>query len=896
LALSIDQFARMSRLLDEALALDAEQRREWLAALPAADHDLAPALQAVLFPDQKVRGFLDQFRTLARFEPGADMEAAGPAAVVPGERVGPYELERRLGAGGMAEVWLARRADGAYQRQVALKLPKLDRLRRDLAQRFAYERDILAGLEHVHIARFYDAGVRPDGLPYLAMEYVPGQPLTDWCDAQRLGIRKRIELFLQVLDAMQYAHDRQVVHRDIKPSNILVTESGQVRLLDFGVAKLLADADRTDLTRVYGRALTPDYASPEHLLGDEADVASDVFSLGVVLHELLTGNRPDRLLPATSQELRASTAATVPIQRPSTRLADGAAISRSTTQPDLAKGLRGDLDAIVVKSIRPAPAQRYASAAELAQDLRRYLAGEPVLAQPDSVAYRTAKFARRHRPVLATLAAAAVAGVAVAMLAPVRRPVPPVDAVAAPAAAVAQKSIAVLPFVDMSEKKDQEYFSDGLSEELISHLARMSDLKVIARTSSFQFKGKSEDVRSIGKRLGVAYILEGSVRKAGRDLRITAQLVRAADGAQSWSQTYERNLADIFTVQDEIAGTVARALQGAMTAGVRRPQAATNVDAYNAILKADFLWNRSMPGDGERALALYREATRLDPGYAPAWARLGQSYHLLGYYGERPVAQARREALDAVQRALAIDPDLSDAHRALGGIDRDFDWNWKEAKREFARAAELDPNDRASRADLGYLTWMETGRIDGEIDALREELLRDPLATRSLWLLGISYWAARRYPESIQAYVQLQELNPGFGGAAALHAQALLFDGQLERALAVVQREPQEEMRLSVLPCLYWRMNRPADSDRAMQNQERRYGSHASEYFIARSHACRGENPAALDWLELALQRRLAGVQNVKFDPYFDALRKEPRFQRVLVAMRLDEPAVAASP
>jgi len=265
MVLSAEQIARMSRLLDEALPLSPDQRQRWLSALAPEHVDLASALRRALLPQQDRIKDAQRLDTLPKLDAGPAPEAAG--AIAPGQHVGPYQLVRLLGVGGMAEVWLAQRADGAFKRDVALKLPLLARLRSDLVRRFARERDILAALEHPNIARLYDAGVSPDGLPYLAMEYVPGQPLMDWCDAQRLDLSERFRLFLQVLDAVQYAHARQVLHRDIKPSNILVLDSGQVRLLDFGVAKLLAEEEQdAQLTRMYGRALTPELlpAAAEH--------------------------------------------------------------------------------------------------------------------------------------------------------------------------------------------------------------------------------------------------------------------------------------------------------------------------------------------------------------------------------------------------------------------------------------------------------------------------------------------------------------------------------------------------------------------------------------------------------------------------------------------------------
>src|SRR5580692_11170611 len=637
MGLSIPQMALMSRLLDEALPLDEAGRRAWLDALPAEHEDLAQALRDALLPGDARVADVSALGTLPKFGAGdvpSDVLASG---LQPGARVGPYQLIRLLGAGGMAEVWLARRADGAFRREVALKLPMLARAQAGLEARFARERDILASLEHPHIARLYDAGVDPQGLPYLAMEYVQGESLTHWCDAHRLGLRERLVLFLQVLEAVQYAHAKQVIHRDLKPSNILVTESGQVRLLDFGIARLL-EAEETDqlgLTSVYGRALTPDYASPELLRGDPIDERSDLYSLGVLLYELLSGTRPYRLKSAASIGALDQAIATLEVKKPSLQL-EAAATRNSTVEP-LARQLRGDLDAIVLKALAKDPAQRYPSAVAIADDLRRYLEGRPIRAQPARVVYRLRKLVLRNRTLVGisvTALAAILATVGYALYRESRAqvtvsakalaaPAAPSPADAAAAFAPPAHSIAVLPFVNMSGEKDQEYFSDGLTAELLNSLSRITELQVAARTSAFSFKGKDTDIGTIARKLNVATVLEGSVRRSGNTLRITTQLINAVTGFHLWSKTYDRDLGDVLKLQTEIATAVASALKvtllGDVAArvelgGTRNPAACDaylrGAKAYSSIRDAK---------DHPTALAAYTDAIRLDPQYALAW-------------------------------------------------------------------------------------------------------------------------------------------------------------------------------------------------------------------------------------------------------------------------------------
>lgn len=413
---STAEWAQLSKLLEAGLDVPESSREAWLTGLT----ELTPKLQSAL------REMLDQardlesdslLRTLPKFTRTAGGGKRMAEAAQEGREFGPYRLIRELGRGGMGSVWLADRVDGSLNRHVALKLPHA-MLDHQFLERFQRERDILASFTHTNIAQIYDAGVSPEGHPFIALEYVEGAGLLPYCDDLRLGVRERLQLFLQVLGAVQYAHSHLVIHRDLKPGNILATKSGEVKLLDFGIAKLITGeaGHDTELTEVGSRAFTVDYAAPEQILGQPVSTASDVYSLGVILCELLAGARPyslKRNLAMASEEA----ALTISVHKPSQLVNDAAARTRATTPKKLAATLKGDLDTIVLKALKSEPAERYASADAFAQDIRRYLQGEAVLAQPESVAYRAKKFVLRHKiPALASslavLAILAVAGVA----------------------------------------------------------------------------------------------------------------------------------------------------------------------------------------------------------------------------------------------------------------------------------------------------------------------------------------------------------------------------------------------------------------------------------------------------------------------------------------------------
>jgi serine/threonine-protein kinase len=393
MTLKREQMAVISRLLDEALVLDEAGRRRWLQDLPSEHQQLAGSLRAALFPEPARR---DSLGTLPKIIASEDSQTL-PSGLE-GTRVGPYRVLSLLGYGGMGSVWLAERADGLFTRRVALKLIHPALKSRVISERFTREREILASLNHPNIARLLDAGFTDDGQSYLALDYVAGAPLTTYCDERRLGTRERLELFRQVLSAVQYAHANLVIHRDLKPANILVTEEGQVQLLDFGIAKLLTEgeAKETELTQLGGRALTPDYAAPEQIAGAPVTTAADVYALGVMLYELLTGERPYRLKRDSRGALEEAILRAEPVAPSRAASSEAAAAARATTAKKLSSSLRGDLDTIAIKAMKKSPAERYPTVNAFGEDIERFLRGDVVLAQPDSAVYRALKFARRH--------------------------------------------------------------------------------------------------------------------------------------------------------------------------------------------------------------------------------------------------------------------------------------------------------------------------------------------------------------------------------------------------------------------------------------------------------------------------------------------------------------------
>ena len=452
---------------------------------------------------------------------------------------------------------------------------------------------------------------------------------------------------------------------------------------------------------------------------------------------------------------------------------------------------------------------------------------------------------------------------------------------------VSGESIAVLPFVNMSGDPKQEYFSDGLSEELIDHLVHSADLRVIARTSSFQFKGRNEDVRSIARKLGVAHVLEGSVRKVDQQLRITAQLVSASDGVQLWSQSYDRKLTDIFKVQDEIADQVSQALHVALRSGYRPAGREPDVQAYNLLLEGRYFEARRTLGDVEKAAELYKQAVDLDPQYALGWARLAHAYLIEETRKGPPSDEQNKRVLDAVARALRLDPNLVYAYYTRAAFAMNITWDWTAAQADDQRIREID-----SRSDLLPGAFgdhaLVLGQVDRAIELYQEALTRNPLDPNSLDSLGIALCAANRFRPCLEIRLRLRELHPEFDGVNNSVGMARFYLGQSAEALAAMQQEPNENYKLRGLGPIFWSMGRRTESDAALKALIDKFAS-IDSYGIAAVHACRGEVDDAFRWLDRAYQEHNHRMPTVKTDPVLTNLRGDQRFQAILSRMKFTD-------
>ena len=728
-----------------------------------------------------------------------------------------YTVERALGQGGMATVYLAE--ERKHHRKVAIKVLRPELTQSVDAARFTREIGIVARLSHPHIVPLIDSG-ESEGILYYVSAYVAGGSLRDRLEREgRLSLREALRITSEIGAALQYAHRNDFVHRDVKPENILFAD-GLAVLADFGIATACCDTRGEPLTASGLSLGTPAYMSPEQASGEpNVGTQSDIYSLACVLFEMLAGRPPFRGHTARATMIQHLTAAP-PLLR------------------QLVPEVPPQVDAAIARALAKEPGDRFASIAEFID----------ALGSADS---------------------------------------PPVSV-------SATRAIAVLPFVNASPDPANEYLSDGITDELINALARVSGLRVASRTSVFALKGKAQDVRAIGALLGVSVVLEGTVRKSDHQLRITAQLSSASDGRLLWSQRYDRKLDDVFVIQDEIAQTIVNTLRGTYFADLvepRRKRSTDNVAAYGLYLRGRFEWNKRTREGVAEGIKYFEQAIAEDPGYALAYTGLADSYALQLDYRNVPVAEGFERAKAYAMKALELDETVAEAHASLAWTLFIYDWDWKGAEREFRRAIELDPHYASAHQWYAFLLASQGKCEEGLVEA-HTALELDPASISARRSLGWLYFYARRYDQARDHMMRAIEMNPVAEESYRVLGLVLAQQGNFAEAERVLREGAALPGTVtyarSALGYVLALAGRRAEAEELLRGLEADAAAgYVSPVAFATINIGLGDVDATFRWIERAYAERRGWLAYLTVNPLLDPVREDPRFHEFVQRMRL---------
>jgi len=826
-------------------------------------------------------------------------------AFPPGTRFGRYEIRSQLGVGGMGEVYLAE--DTRLGRIVALKfLPAEVAADQKRMQRFNQEAHAVSALNHPNIITIYE--IEQDvPIPYITTEYIEGVTLRDRMSQGRMQLEEALDVAIQTASALAAAHAKEIVHRDIKPENIMLREDGYVKILDFGLAKLMEKQAtspeavtqvHTDIGAVIGTAR---YMSPEQARGLEIDGRTDIFSLGIVLYEMIAGRSP--FTGATNHEVVAAILKEEPLPI-SNYYAPAPArlqeiISRSLAKDrdsryqtikellDDLKAFRQDLEFEVKLHARETGSGGGTTAETGTDQFARITASEPMSRPTLSVLLEGSDQKRRKRMTLISVGvlAAALAGFAVWYF---MRSGQSID------------SVAVLPFINVGGDTGTEYLSDGITESLINSLSQLPNLKVIARSSVFRYKGKEIDPQTVGRELGVRAVLTGRVVQLGDQLSIQTELVDVDTQTRLWGENYNRKVSDIIALQDEISREISEKLRLKLS-GKEKEQLGKryteNSEAYQLYWKGRYLWNRRRPEDIREAIRDFQLAIDLDPNYALAYTGLADCY-VLGNLLQMSPREAMPIAIEKTKSALAIDPGLAEALTSLAKIKLSYEWDWTGAESEFKKALELKPGYATAHQWYGvYLS--EMGRHAESLGQRRRALELDPLSLSISTGLGRAYFWARKYDEAIEHLQKTLQQDPKY--ADTHWSLGLAYEGKkmYTEAIASYQSaislsktaeflEGKPEM-IAALGHAYAATGRRDEALKIIEQlktliAEKRY---VSPYSIALIYTGLGEKEMAFEWLDRAYNERDESYIHLKVDPRLDDLRSDPRFAERLQLIKL---------
>jgi len=801
------------------------------------------------------------------------------ASSLSGKRVSHYRVLELLGGGGMGVVYKAE--DLKLGRRVALKfLPEEIASDAKVLERFEREARAASALDHPNICAIYEFGEH-EGRPFIAMSLLEGQTLRDRMAARAapLATDELLNLAIQIGHGLTAAHEKGITHRDIKPANIFITNRSEAKILDFGLAKLTDAGDLEGLRHQEGRSREPQtatvndlslsvtgvamgtapYMSPEQVRGEKLDARTDLYSFGLVVYEMATGT------PAFSGD---------------TLAALHEAILNRTPVParELNPELPPRLEEIINKALEKDRGHRYQRASEVRAAL------EAVQTQPgasSSAIPASASPVSSARNSLWIPGVIALAVLAAALFAANTSGLR--DRVFHRASAPAIHSLAVLPLENLSGDPRQQYFADGMTEELTTELSQVSSLRVVSRTSAMRYKGTQKSVPEIARELNVDAVVEGSVQREGDRVRIIAQLVQGPTDTHLWAKGYERDFRDSLRLQDEVAQAIVAEVQLKLTPQERARFSRNEVidpEAHEDYLRGLFYLNRRNGPDERKAIDLFQAAIKKDPAYAAAYASLADSYRHLIFNSNTAQADVIPQSEAAAKRALEIDGQLAEAHASLGFDLGSYDWDWAGAEREFQTALRLNPNSSYARSYHAHLL-REEGRIEESIREGRRAVDLDPVSADASFILAQSLYEARRYDEAVTQQRKTLDLDPRFWPAHLYAGKALAEQGQFQEAVEELKKAGDFSAEpYATIGYVYGRMGRAADARKVIADlQEQSKKGYVAPTNFAKIYIGLGDKDQAFAWLEKGYQQRDYWMAFLKSDPMFDSLRSTPRFQ-----------------
>lgn len=869
------EWQKIEEIFEKAVELPPTERDAYLDEVCNGDDGLRLKVEKLILADEKANDFISSpvFDT-APFHKILDDPENPSAPSLIGKQVGKYRLLKELGRGGMGAVFLAERDDSEFRKKVAIKLIKRGMDTDFILKRFRHERQILATLEHPNIAHLLDGGTTEDALPFFVMEFVEGQPITKFCEEKELSINKRLQIFLQVCAAVEYAHQNSIIHRDLKPGNILVTKDKTVKLLDFGIAKILnpeLSPDTIEPTASVLRLMTPEYASPEQIKGETLTPATDIYSLGILLYELLTQKRPYYFPSRAPHEIARVICETEP-----------------KPMADLGFGM-ADLDKVILKSLRKDPSERYASVKDVAQDIRNYLAGDPVSAdvlfgtqilhaqttgeiQPSTGKISNLKWFYR-KAVLVTALLFILVGTIGVYFYQTRNASNPENI----------DSIAVLPFTNESGDPQMEYLSDGIAESLINSLSQLKGIKVIARSSVFRYKGQAIDPQTIGKEMNVRAVLTGKIIQQGDTLIISTELVDTLDNRHLWGERYDRKTNDLIAIQQEIARQMTRQLKTTLTDEKFVTNRYTeNTEAYQFYLKGRYYWNKRIPEANKTAIGFFQQAVKADPEFALAYVGLADCYIVAFGYQFMSPQEALDKAEEAAQQALKLNNNLGEAHASHAFIESFGFGHYEEAGHEFAKAVELNPNYATAHQWFSmYLAAM--GRSEEALHEIKLAINLDPVSLIINTDAVLVYYYIGEYDLAMEQCQKVLEMDEEFW---IIHAyQGLIYEQKrmskeaISEWEALLKSNPQDRKVIASLGHIYGKTGRKQDALKLVEklNKLTTPNDDLSEEKVL-IFAGLGQKNEAFSLIENRIQKRSKLDIFFKADPRLENLHADPRF------------------